>query len=480
MKLPRHKTKVVCTIGPASRSEPTLEKLIRAGMNVARLNAAHGTLKEHLETIRCIRSVATRLGQPIGLMMDLPGPKIRIGKLQKEPLVFKTGDVTVLTNRAVAGTARLIPVEYPELPRSVSPGDVVFLNDGLIQLRVQKVSESEVSCRVMVGGPLQSHKGVHIPGARLAKSAVTDKDLSLVRFGLRHGVDLFAVSFVGGADDIVKLKEFARRRGRRIRVIAKIERAEAVRNINEILEAADAIMIARGDLGVQIPLEQVPAVQKRLVFQANLAGRPVITATQMLESMTENTRPTRAEVTDVANAIWDGTDAVMLSEETAIGKYPVETVRMVARIAVASESPRHDPRSSSHLIDYFRDRRTENRPTIEHVLSLSVVEAVHEMRTRFVLAPTRSGSTPQLISRFKPDCWILAFTTNEAVHRFLALSYGVYPILMQKEPRDWDGAILNLLRRSRLAKRGDRVVLTRGTSPAQVRGADSLRMITVT
>jgi len=327
--------------------------------------------------------------------------------------------------------------------------------------------------------PLLSQKGLNIPRAKISMDPITDKDLDFVDLGLKEGVDTFGTSFIEKADDIRKVKEFARKRGKSIYVVAKIERAEAARNIDEILDVADAIMIARGDLGVQISIEDVPVVQKKLIRKANLLGRPVITATQMLESMTENIRPTRAEVTDVANAILDGTDAVMLSEETAIGKYPVETVKMMARIAMSTERQRRAITWSSHLEDSGRSGIDRKRVNAEDVVSLNVIEAVHALNARLILTPTYTGSTPRRISRFKPDCWILSFSNYGPTYRFLALSYGVYPFLIKKRVDDWHDVTMKLIKDFKLAKKGDRVILTEGKSSEQLSDADSLRIITV-
>jgi len=324
-----------------------------------------------------------------------------------------------------------------------------------------------------------SNKGLNLPGVKLLIDVVTDKDLDFVDFGLKEGVDAFSVSFVEKAEDIVKVKEFARKKGKPIYVVAKIEREEAVNNIDEILDVADAIMIARGDLGVQIPLEEVPVVQKQLIHKANLLGRPVITATQMLESMTENVRPTRAEVTDVANAILDGTDAVMLSEETAIGRYPVETVRMMARIAGSIERQRLSISPSSSVEESFLSGVAQKTVSIEDVVSLNVIEAMRALNARFILTPTETGNTPRRISRFKPDCWILAFSKCERTHRFLSLSYGVYPFLIENKADSWHDLVMKLMKDARLGKRGDKVILTEGLSSGQAGGTDSLRIITL-
>ncbi len=479
MQLTGHKTKIVCTIGPASRAKPVIRELIKSGMNVARLNLSHGNLEDHREDIARIRSLADQLGRLVTILIDLPGPKIRIGKLQNEPLELKRGDHVTLTARDILGTVSHIPVNYPQFPRSVTKGSLIYLNDGSLQFRVQEVSGDEVRCKVIIGGPLLSQKGLNLPRAKLAMDPITGKDLDLLDFGLEEGMDTFSTSFVEKADDIRKVKEFARKRGKSIYVVAKIERAEAARNIDEILDVADAIMIARGDLGVQIPIEDVPGIQKVLIHKANILGRPVITATQMLESMTENIRPTRAEVTDVANAILDGTDAVMLSEETAIGKYPVETVKMMARIAASIERQRRAVRWSSGLEGYFRDSVGRKNVNAEDVVSLNVIEAARTLNVRLILTPTRTGSTPRRISRFRPECWILSFCNCEPTYRFLGLSYGVHPFMVKNQGDGWHDVIMKLIKELRLARKGDRVILTEGSAPGQTGDADSLRIITV-
>ena len=342
LKLPSHKTKIVCTIGPSSCSPSKLEGMIESGMNVARLNCSHGEFKEHAENIRNIRAAASKTRRMVSILIDLPGVKMRIGRLQNGSVMLKKGGEVVLTTRNVLGTQALIPVEYKQLPKSVSKGKIIFLNDGFIQLKVEKISGQDVFCKVLIGGKLLSHKGLNLPGAKLNINPITDKDLKIVDFGLKHGVNIFGLSFVERPKDIIKVREFARKKGHSVYLVAKIERRGAIENFDEILKAADAVMIARGDLGVEIPIEEVPGIQKRLIQKANIMGRPVITATQMLESMTQNVRPTRAEVNDVANAILDGTDAIMLSQETAIGDYPIETVRMMAKIAMTTEHQRDE------------------------------------------------------------------------------------------------------------------------------------------
>ncbi len=334
MRLPGQKTKIIATLGPASLNEKTITAMVRAGgMSVARINFAHGDLKQHEKSIKLVRRVSERLNRPVAILGDLPGVKIRVGEIEGGSVTLRRWQTVTLTTRDVIGNEAVIPVEFKDFPKLVSKGDVIYLSDGFIALRVEEVQEQDVVCKVLVGGTLFSRKGgINIPPkARLAIEAITKKDLEFLEFSLEHGVDAVGISFVGSAYDILKARRFIEERNGRLFLIAKIERPDAVRNFDEILRAADGVMVARGDLGVEMPIEKLPILQKKLIYKANCTGKPVITATQMLESMTHEKLPTRAEVTDVANAILDGTDAVMLSEETAVGKYPVETVRMMQR-----------------------------------------------------------------------------------------------------------------------------------------------------
>lgn len=459
MRLPAHKTKIVCTIGPASRSEAVLEQLILRGMNVARLNFAHGTVQEHRENIRRIRAVAARTERSCLIMADLPGPKIRIGKLMSEPLLLEKGNEVILTVQDSVGTADQIPVEYKRLPESVNPGSLIFLNDGFIQLQVEKVSGDKVFCRTVIGGPLLSYKGLNLPGVKIFADAVSDTDLEFVAFALQEGVDAFGVSFAETADDIRKVKAFAQENGQSAYVVAKIERAEAIANFDEIVIAADAVMIARGDLGVEIPIEDVPAVQKKLINKANLLGWPVITATQMLLSMTENIRPTRAEVSDVANAIFDGTDAVMLSEETAIGRHPVEAVEMLAKIATSAERERKTVQTLADLPAYFRAGAGADSFRVEDVFSLNTVESANALNVRYILAHTQSKGAACFISRFKPDCWILSFGGDVKTNNFSALSYGVYPVCLDDETNGLADRVMRFMGKAGMIKKGEKVIL---------------------
>ncbi|OPZ59678.1 MAG: Pyruvate kinase [Deltaproteobacteria bacterium ADurb.Bin510] len=422
--------------------------------------------------------MADELGLVVTVLADLPGPKIRIGRIAGGQLELVKGQKLTLTTRSVEGQAGLIPVRFKEFSQSVRRGSRVYLNDGFIQLKVLEVAGEDVFCRVQIGGLLLSNKGLNLPDARLAVEPVTARDLELIEFGLEAGVDAFCASFIEKAEDIVKIKDFAASRGQGAFVVAKIERREAIANIEAILKVADGLMIARGDLGVEIPIEQVPVFQKELIFRANLAGRPVITATQMLESMTVNIRPTRAEVTDVANAILDGTDAVMLSEETAIGHYPIEACGMLRRIARITDARRASLVTSDRLRAALLDSLERAGASTEDVLSLDVLEALKApLGVRFVLAPTDSGGTPRRIARYKSPVWTLAFTPFERVRNQLMLSYGVWPILLDEIYVD--EILLDQLRDDGLLRPGERVLIAR-RNPDGPRGkVNSLAIVTL-
>lgn len=479
MQLPLHKTKIICTIGPASQPEKVLTDMMRSGMTIARINFSHGTQQEHRRTISSIRKVSERHGGRCPILVDLPGPKMRIGKLEKEPLILVKGREVTLTTRDIPGTPDIIPVTYRRLPESVSPGSVIYLNDGFIALKVMTVLNDEVRCTVTTGGQLLSGKGLNIPGAKIFMKRVTDHDLELMDFALGEGITTFGISFVETADDILQARAFAREKGKKIYVVAKIERAAAVANIDEILEVADAVMIARGDLGVEIPIEEVPIVQKQLIRKANLSCRPVITATQMLESMIDSTRPTRAEATDVANAILDGTDAVMLSEETAVGRYPVEAVEVMARIAIALERQRHTIRSSMFLQEQLKDELAKRQITVPDTVSLNVYETVSALGCPFILTTTSGGMTARRVSRFKPGSWVIACNKDERICDFLRFSYGVFPMLMDTGSPEWYRGVIGLLRDAGLVRDKDRVILTEGKFSGATGGTDSLGIITI-
>jgi pyruvate kinase len=475
MLLPTHKTKIVCTIGPASRSATTIRQLVKAGMNVARLNFSHGTLEEHGRDIQTIRSVSAELGVPVAILVDLPGPKIRIGELSK-PVSLKRNDTVILTTVLGDPFSGRIPVTYQDLPGSVRQGSPIYISDGAILLKVMNVSGKEVRCKVSIGGTVLSHKGINLPGAGLSIEPVSEKDLGLVEFGIEHGITVFSISFVAKPEDVLKVKEYARKRGKEIHAVAKIERSEAIGCIDGILAVSDGIMVARGDLGVELPIQDVPFIQKTLIRKANARCCPVITATQMLLSMTENTRPTRAESTDVANAILDGTDAVMLSEETAMGAYPVQTVRMMAKIAESTERHRKEivwPGERSW------DRRGSARRETSDIVSGAVFEVARAARPRFVITPTLTGSTARRVSRFKMDQWILSFSPSSDIAEFLTLSYGVFPTVLTADNDDWHRTTLDFLTKKGLGRTGDRIVLTQGRFSRSHRTTDSVTVLTL-
>jgi len=478
MRLPTHKTKIVATIGPASRDRKTITSLVKAGMNIARINFAHGTFEEHLKTIQTVRAVSEKLNVPVAILGDLPGVKIRVGELQKGQITLRRWQTVILTTEDIEGYDGVIPVQFKDFPKLVSKGDVIYLSDGFIALRVEEVREKEVICKVLVGGTLYSHKGINVPNMRMPLEALTEKDREILEFAVENGIDAVGVSFVGSAYDILDVRKFVDERNGKIFVIAKIERPDAVRNFDEILNAADGIMVARGDLGVEMPIERLPVLQKKLIKKANLAGKPVITATQMLESMTVEKLPTRAEVTDVANAILDGTDAVMLSEETAVGKYPVDAVRMMARIARTTEAYR-DASWSERIVQWKMSELKRGVPKgsrIKDAIARSIIEALNSLDIKYILTPTRSGETARLISRFKPKQWILAFATDEWVARTLMFSYGVYPFVVDSTTED---EILTLITGLGVVKEGDTVLLTKGTPIGRTAGTNTIRIFNV-
>ena len=457
--LPPNKTKLVCTIGPASDSPAMLDEMIEAGMNIARLNFSHGDFQVHGETILRIRETAQRTGRPVAIMADLPGPKIRIGVLAEEPVELVIGERFTLTTEDLQGSRHLVSVTLKELPRVVKPGDVLFINDGLIQVEVESVEGELVHTRVLVGGALRSRKGLNLPGIDLGISAFTEHDRACMQYALEHGVDAISQSFVNSAADIQAVRAAAASMGFQPFIIAKIERSSILDKIDEVLEATDGVMVARGDLGVEIPIEEIAILQKRITARANLFGRPVITATQMLESMTKNRRPTRAEATDVANAILDGTDCVMLSEESAMGRYPLEAVRMLVQIAVATE-PHRTRRSYGKVPG--QPIATDIRE-VDYIAS-SVNSIVNETDSvAAILAPTDSGLTARRLTRYRLPTWILAVSSNRRTCREMLFSYGVYPIYESNHPHDWTDFARDYVLKYQL--KGSCIIQTEGPSP---------------
>jgi pyruvate kinase len=457
----RH-SKIVCTIGPASRSPRIIDRLLRAGMDVARLNFSHGSHANHAESIAMLRAAATQIHKPIAILADLQGPKIRTGPLAGgAPVILRTGQKFVITTARVLGDSTRVSTVFKPLPREVHRGDRILLSDGLIELRVEQVRGREVICEVVNGGALGEHKGINLPGVKLRVPALTPKDREDLLFALKHGANYIAVSFVRRAEDVVLAKTLVRRAGKDTPVIAKLEKPEAIENLDAILRVADGVMVARGDLGVEMNPERVPVVQKTIIKRAREFRRPVITATQMLESMTENPRPTRAEASDVANAIFDGSDAVMLSAETASGKYPVEAVSMMARIIEEAESS---------ITEFPRPAPQERLKVAETVAEL-VCHASRELHMKLIAVFTHSGFTARLISRYRPLVPIIAFSPEEETRRRMALIWGVHPQTIS-DVRKVDGLAVVAEKRlveERLVRKGDVIGIVAGT-PMGIRG----------
>jgi pyruvate kinase len=449
------RTKIVCTIGPASRSPETLEQLIRVGMDVARLNFSHGTQAEHLEVITAIRRIAERLGRSIAILQDLAGLKIRIGEIASGAVTLEAGAPFTLTMRQVLGSRQEVSVDYPHLTEDVQRGDRLFLGDGDLELEVIGTTEQDVHCRVVTGGTLASRKGVKLPARSITAPTVTDKDRDDLAFGLRHGVDYVAQSFVRTAADVLEVRGMIQNHRSTVPLIAKIETQDALTNIDEIIGSVDAVMVARGDLGVAVPLATVPRLQKMLIAKANRAGKPVITATQMLRSMQDSPRPTRAEVTDVANAVLDGTDAIMLSEETAIGRFPLEAVTMMAAIAADAES--------SFPFDAWIHRFETGGPLPDAVARAACSMAA-DIDAAAIVTCTQSGGTARRVARYRPRVPILAPTPHAETYRRLALVWGVTPLLNQSQPTTDEliAGALGAALASTGVRRGDIVVITAG------------------
>ncbi len=459
------RTKIICTIGPATNSEEKLEQLMKAGMNVARLNFSHGTHQEHAVVIERIRTISARLGCPIAILQDLQGPKIRTGSLQNgQPVQLVNGATLTITARDVVGTAELVSTTYKPLPTDVKVGDRILLSDGLLELSVLDKDETDVCCLVVHGGVLGEHKGINLPGVAVSAPAMTEKDRADLRFGVMHDVDYVALSFVRKPEDIREAKQYIhtlqlehngehKKNVIPIPLIAKLEKPEAIAHLDDILEVTDGVMIARGDLGVEMPPEKVPLLQKRIIAKCNELGLPVITATQMLESMITNPRPTRAEVNDVSNAVLDKTDLVMLSAETAAGAYPIEAVQMMVRIVLETEA----------------GNRTASQPksqrlTQSRAVSHAARELSEEASVKAIVVFTRSGNSAHLISKDRPRVSILAYTPSEKVRRQLALWWGVWPyhIELQGMTEKLIEAVEHRLLEDKLIQQGEYVVIMGG------------------
>gem|GEM_PF-312857 len=447
------KTKIVCTIGPASESLENTKKLIEAGMNVARLNFSHGDFEEHGNRIKNIRQACRELGKTVAILLDTKGPEIRLGNLAEEPIELKAGEYVTLTTENILGDRNRIPVTYQDLPRDVKPGDTILLDDGLIGLKVIEVQGTEIKCEIQNSGPIKSKKGVNVPGVAISLPGITEKDANDILFGIEQGIDFIAASFVRRASDVLEIRELLEKNNAsHIQIIAKIENRQGVDNLDEILEVADGLMVARGDLGVEIPVEEVPLVQKMMIEKCNRVGKPVITATQMLDSMQRNPRPTRAEATDVANAIFDGTDAIMLSGETAAGKYPVESVLTMARIAERAEA-------ALEYREIFIRRASGQQTTVTEAISQAVANSALDLDANAIITSTESGYTARMVSKYRPKAPIIAVTPSEHVMRALQLVWGVIPVLgtPAKTTDEMFDIAVNGAIRSGLVKLGDTV-----------------------
>ncbi len=478
----QRRTKIVATLGPATSSPEVLRALIEAGATTLRLNFSHGTHADHQRNIRLIRNTSFELNQPVAILQDLQGPKIRLGKFAQGPVVLQKGDPFTLTSQPVPGTQAISSITYPNLAREVPPGARIMLDDGRVEMQVEDLDlgREELHCRVVVGGTLSNNKGVNFPGVYLSVKALTDKDRQDLVFGLDQGVDWVALSFVRNPQDVLEIKELISSYGKHVPVISKIEKHEAIEQMEVILSISDGVMVARGDLGVEVPAEDVPILQKRLIATANRLGIPVITATQMLDSMVSNPRPTRAEISDVANAILDGTDAVMLSNETAVGNFPVEAVATMARIAERIEHEGRHPVSfsSPHASERPRGRRV----SVPDSISQAVGEIASRLEAAAIMTLTKTGATARNVSKFRPQTPILAITPHVDVARQLQLVWGVRPLLLLDLPstgQTFQSAI-NVAQEKHLVQEGDLVVMTSGTLQGISGSTDLIKVEVVT
>jgi len=452
------KTKIVCTIGPASESLEMMKKLIEAGMNVARLNFSHGDFEEHGNRIKNIRQASKELGKTVAILLDTKGPEIRIGKLKEEPIELVENEYLTLTTEEILGDKDRIHVTYKNLPNDVKVGSTILIDDGLIGLTVVDIQGTEIRCRIVNGGQIKGRKGVNVPGVKISLPGITDKDAADIVFGIEQGIDFIAASFVRKASDVLEIRELLEKHNAsHIQIISKIENQEGVDNLDEILEVSDGLMVARGDLGVEIPAEEVPLVQKRMIEKCNLVGKPVITATQMLDSMQRNPRPTRAEASDVANAIFDGTDAIMLSGETAAGKYPVESVRTMARIAERTEA-------ALNYREIFHRLSNAQEISVTEAISQAVAKSALDLNANAIITATESGYTARMVSKYRPKAPIIAVTPNEDVMRRMALNWGVLPVKGEHVPSTdimFEMAVDSALK-TKVVQPGDLVVITAG------------------
>ena len=463
------KTKIICTLGPATDDENILRKLMLEGMNVARINMSHGTHADHKIRIDAVKKLREELDLPIAILLDTKGPEIRTGDFSQGPVTLETGQDFTLTTEDIDGDNTRCSVTFKTLPQEISPDTRILIDDGLIELRVRKCSDKDVICTVINGGTVSSHKGINIPNVKLSLPFISDQDRADIAFGVEQDIDFIAASFTRSANDIMLLrKELKKHNCNDIRVCAKIENHEGIANIDDIIRVSDSIMVARGDLGVEIPLEEIPILQKQIIQKVYEAGKQAITATQMLDSMIKNPRPTRAESTDVANAIYDGTSAIMLSGETAAGKYPVEAVKTMAKIAIATEQ-------DINYIDKFRKRNITERPDVTSAISHATCTTAHDLGATAILTVSKTGQTARMISKYRPECPIICGTTEPKVRRQMNLSWGVIPIVVEEKDNTdvLFEHVVDVAQKNGLVQSGDLTVITTGV-PLGISGTTNL------
>lgn len=456
----RKKTKIIATVGPSTENEKMLRAMFKAGLNIMRLNFSHGSHKEHQNRIDIVKAIAQKSGKPFSIIQDLSGPKIRLGDFYTEKVTLSEGKIFTLTTEKIIGDEKRVHINYPRLPKELKAGNIILLDDGKKRLQVISTTATEIKCRVIIGGEVKGRRGVNTPGAYLKVSSLTLKDRKDLKLGIKNKVDFIALSFVRRPEDILELRGILKKANSAAQIIAKIETQEAVENIDAIIEATDVIMVARGDLAIEIGAENVPLVQKMIIRKCNLAGKPVITATQMLESMIKSPVPTRAEVSDVANAILDGTDAIMLSEETALGQYPVEAIEVMARVAMRTEN---DYLHKQLLGGRRGEHNGEPRRVTDSVTS-SAVYTAEEVGARFIVVLTSSGFTARMLSRYKPHQTIVVLTPNKATYQQTTISFGCYPVLI-KQSDDFEKVLAEVRKfflSRKLVKKGEKVVITTG------------------
>lgn len=468
------KTKIVCTLGPSTDREGVLHELIKKGMDVARFNFSHGTHDEHLKKLNALRAAQKEIGKPVAALMDTKGPEIRVKTFKNGKIVLNEGQMFTLTTREVEGTDEIASITYADLPKDVEKGTRILIDDGLIEMICEDVDETDIRCRVTNGGPVSDRKGINVPNVRLSMPYISEQDRSDIIFAAENGFDFIAASFTRTAGDILKIRRLLEEAGfYDMAVIAKIENMEGVENIDDIIQVSDGIMVARGDMGVEIPLEDVPVMQKMIISKVYQAGKSVITATQMLDSMMKNPRPTRAETTDVANAIYDGTSAIMLSGETAAGMYPVEALETMVKIAERTE------RDINYANRFFHRERKAN-PDVTDAISHATCTTALDLNAKAIVTVTKSGKAAFMVSRYRPKCDIIAGTTNERICRRLSISWGIHPILIEEESDVFElfNDVIEEAEQAGFLKKNDLVVMTAGV-PLGVSGTTNMIKVSV-